>query len=149
MALNSKSDQLLSEINVTPFVDVMLVLLIITLVAAPMITQGVDVSLPEAVSKALPTSETEQLMVTVDMNNKVFINDVEVTLDSLREKLIKILENRSDRSVYFRGDKDIPYGLAVQVMAEIKNAGVVRLGMVTDPLGINRTEQNPDNTEQS
>ncbi|AOY59481.1 ExbD/TolR family protein [Desulfococcus multivorans] len=137
MAIESNSDRLMSDINVTPFVDVMLVLLIIFMVSAPMMTQGVDVALPEAVSKALP-SDAEQLMVTVDAQNTIFINDYEVSLDSLQEKLIKILDGSHDRQVYFRADKDIAYGMAVRVMSEIKGAGVEKLGMVTEPLGTNR-----------
>lgn len=133
MAIETNSDRLMSDINVTPFVDVMLVLLIIFMVSAPMMIQGVDVALPKATSKALP-SETEQLMVTVDADNQVYINDYAVGLDSLREKLIKILEGRAERQVYFRADQGISYGLAVRVLAEIKGAGVEKLGMVTEPL---------------
>lgn len=133
MAIETNSDRLMSDINVTPFVDVMLVLLIIFMVSAPMMIQGVDVALPKATSKALP-SETEQLMVTVDAENRIYINDYTVGLDSLREKLIKILEGRQDRQVYFRADQGITYGLAVRVLSEIKGAGVEKLGMVTEPL---------------
>ena len=133
MAIESNSDRLMSDINVTPFVDVMLVLLIIFMVSAPMMTQGVDVALPEAVSKALP-SDAEQLMVTVDAQNTIFINDYAVSLDSLQDKLKKILDGSQDRQVYFRADKDIAYGMAVRVMSEIKGAGVEKLGMVTEPL---------------
>jgi biopolymer transport protein TolR len=133
MAIETNGDRLMSDINVTPFVDVMLVLLIIFMVSAPMMTQGVDVSLPKAVAKALP-SEQEQLMVTIDKNHQVYINDYQVSLDSLRGKLIKILEGRTDRQVYFRADQDISYGMAVRVVSEIKGAGVEKLGMVTEPL---------------
>lgn len=133
MAIETQSDRLMSDINVTPFVDVMLVLLIIFMVSAPMMIQGVDISLPEAVSGPIP-SESEKIMVTVDGAGKIYINDYAVDLDSLRVKLTKILENRGDRQVYFRADKTISYGLAVQVMSEIKNAGVEKLGMITDPV---------------
>ena len=133
MAIDSNSDRLMSDINVTPFVDVMLVLLIIFMVSAPMMTQGVDVALPEAVSKSLP-SDAEQLMVTVDAQNTIFINDYEVSLDSLQDKLIKILDGNRDRQVYFRADKNIAYGVAVRVMSEIKGAGIEKLGMVTEPI---------------
>lgn len=133
MALDTSSDRLMSDINVTPFVDVMLVLLIIFMVSAPMMTQGVDVSLPKAVAKALP-SDTDQLMVTIDREQRIYINDSDVSLDSLKDKLIKILKGRTDREVYFRADKDISYGMAIRVMAEIKGAGVEKLGMVTLPL---------------
>ncbi len=143
MAIETNSDRLMSDINVTPFVDVMLVLLIIFMVSAPMMTQGVDVALPHAVAKALP-SEQDQLMVTVDRDRQIFINDVPVALDSLREKLSKILENTPGKQIYFRGDQDVPYGTAIQVMAEIKNAGVEKLGMVTDPLKTGEPEKEKD-----
>ncbi len=146
MAIETNSDRLMSDINVTPFVDVMLVLLIIFMVSAPMMTQGVDVALPHAVAKALP-SEEDQLMVTVDKDKQIFINDVPVALESLREKLLKILENRPGKQVYFRGDMQVSYGLAIQVMAEIKNAGVEKLGMVTDPLKTGDSEKQKSETE--
>ena len=132
MAIQSDSDRLLSDINVTPFVDVMLVLLVIFMVTAPMMMQGVDVTLPEATAKPLVTHE-ENLVVTLDQNRQLHINDFAVEMDYLKEKLTKILENRSDREVYFRSDKDVPYGVVVKVMAEIKAAGVTKLGMVTVP----------------
>ena len=123
----------MSDINVTPFVDVMLVLLIIFMVTAPMMVQGIDVSLPEATAKPL-ASEKEPLIITINNNNQIFINDYEVTLGFLQDKLANVLEGRSDREVYFRADKDIAYGMVVQVMSEIKGAGVEKLGMVTIPL---------------
>ncbi len=140
MAIETGSDRLMSDINVTPFVDVMLALLIIFMIAAPMMVQGVDVSLPQAVAKALP-AETDQLIITVNKEDQVYINEVQVSLDSLREKLVKILENRTDREVYFRADQAIPYGMAIRVMSEIKSAGVERLGMVTEPLDVQTPEE--------
>ena len=133
MAMETNSDRLMSDINVTPFVDVMLVLLIIFMVTAPMMVQGVDVALPEATSKPLE-SETEPLIITIDKNNAIYINDYEVSLGFLQEKLVKVLEGRADREVYFRADKDIAYGIVVQVISEIKGAGVEKLGMVTVPM---------------
>ena len=133
MAMETNSDRLMSDINVTPFVDVMLVLLIIFMVTAPMMVQGVDVALPEATSKPLE-SETEPLIITIDKNNAIYINDYKVSLGFLQEKLVKVLEGRADREVYFRADKDIAYGIVVQVISEIKGAGVEKLGMVTVPM---------------
>ena len=133
MAMGTNSDRLMSDINVTPFVDVMLVLLIIFMVTAPMMVQGVDVALPEATSKPLE-SETEPLIITINKNNEIYINDYQVSLGFLQEKLINVLEGRLDREVYFRADKDIAYGVVVQVMSEIKGAGVEKLGMVTVPM---------------
>ena len=132
MTAGEDSGRLMSDINVTPFVDVMLVLLIIFMVTAPMMMQGVDVSLPEATAEPLE-SEKEHLIITIDTKNQIFINDFQVTIDFLEEKLKKILEGRSDREVFLKADKDISYGTVVQVMAEIKGAGVEKLGMVTEP----------------
>lgn len=134
------SGHLMSDINVTPFVDVMLVLLIIFMVTAPMMMQGVDVSLPEATAEPLE-SEKEHLIITIDTKNQVFINDFQVTVDGLAEKLKKILEGRSDREVFLKADKDISYGTVVQVMAEIKGAGVEKLGMVTVPADFEKESQ--------
>ena len=132
MTAGENSGSLMSDINVTPFVDVMLVLLIIFMVTAPMMMQGVDVSLPEATAEPLE-SEKEHLIITIDTKNQIFINDFKVTVDFLGEKLKKILEGRSDREVFLKADKDISYGTVVQVMAEVKGAGVEKLGMVTEP----------------
>ncbi|MDX2451423.1 protein TolR [Desulfosarcina sp.] len=132
MAIGSGSDRLMSDINVTPFVDVMLVLLIIFMVTAPMMVQGVDVALPE-VSGTPMVTEKENLTVTIDREANIYINDFQVRMDFLKEKLEKILAGKTDREVFFRADKDVPYGVVVGVMAEIKAAGVDKLGMVTDP----------------
>lgn len=132
MAIGSNSDRLMSDINVTPFVDVMLVLLIIFMVTAPMMVQGVDVVLPEVNAKPMVT-EKENLTVTIDREANIYINDFQVRMDFLKEKLEKVLQGRTDREVFFRADKDVPYGVVVSVMAEIKAAGVEKLGMVTDP----------------
>lgn len=133
MMLGGNKDALMSDINVTPFVDVMLVLLIIFMVTAPMMMQGVNVSLPEATSKPLP-SETDQLIITINKDSQIFINDYQVTLNFLQERLRKIIENRKDREVYLKADKNIAYGMVVRVMSEIKEAGVEKLGMVTEPI---------------
>lgn len=124
----------LSQINVTPFVDVMLVLLIIFMVTAPMMVQGVNVSLPETESSDNIATEEDQLIVTVDRDNKILINDLEVGIDFLKEKLMAIFKNRSTKNVFLKADKNIPYGTVVHVMSEIKAAGVEKLGMVTVPL---------------
>ncbi len=140
MAIESNADRLMSDINVTPFVDVMLVLLVIFMVTAPMMMQGVDVSLPEATAKPL-VAQKDNLIVTIDKDQQVHINDFAVETDYLREKLSKILENRSEREVYFRADQSVPYGVVVKVMAEIKAAGVEKLGMVTVPVEEDRLKQ--------
>ena len=138
MAIESNADRLMSDINVTPFVDVMLVLLVIFMVTAPMMMQGVDVSLPEATAKPLVTQK-ENLVITIDKEQHIHINDFAVESDFLKEKLSKILENQSDREVYFRADQSVPYGVVAKVMADIKAAGVEKLGMVTVPIEEDRT----------
>ncbi len=132
MISGGSSNSFMSDINVTPFVDVMLVLLIIFMVTAPMMMQGVDVSLPEATAEPLD-SEKDHLIITIDKKNQVYINDYKVTVDFLGEKLAKILEGRDERGVFLKADENIPWGTVARVMAEIKNAGVEKLGMVTDP----------------
>ncbi len=139
MMFGGNSDQLMSDINVTPFVDVMLVLLIIFMVTAPMMMQGVDVALPETTSQQLPSSK-EHLIITINNKNQIFINDYQITLDFLQEKLRKILEGREHREVYLRADKNISYGVVVNIMSEIKAAGVEKLGMVTEPADLKKKE---------
>lgn len=132
MQLGSGNDQLMSEINVTPFVDVMLVLLIIFMVTAPMMVQGVDVNLPKATSQALPTDENH-LIISIDAELKVYINDLEVSVAFLTEKLDAVLANLDNKNVYLRADKDVPYGVVVNVISKIKKAGINSLGMITLP----------------
>jgi biopolymer transport protein TolR len=132
MTSGGKHSEFMSDINVTPLVDVMLVLLIIFMVTAPMMIQGLDVDLPEATAKPLE-SEKEHLVVTISKDQAVYINDFQVSVETLRDKLAKVLQGRIDREVYLKADKSIPYGIVVQVMAEIKGAGVEQLGMITDP----------------
>ena len=132
MQFDSGNDQLMSDINVTPFVDVMLVLLIIFMVTAPMMVQGVDVELPKATSKALKGSE-ERLIISINSDSKVFINEQIVSVEFLTQKLGAILENFDKKNVYLRADKKISYGIVVNVISKIKNAGVDSLGMITLP----------------
>jgi len=132
MRAGDNHDSLMSEINVTPFVDVMLVLLIIFMVTAPMMMQGMDVALPQVTSKPLETKE-EHLMITLNKEGDIYINDFQVTLDTLQDKLAKILQGRTNPDVYLKADREVPYGMVAQAMAQIKDAGVEKLGMVTEP----------------
>ena len=128
------SDQgFMSQINVTPFVDVMLVLLIIFMVTAPMMVEGVNVDLPQTTGQPLE-SEQEPLVVSIDKDGQVFINDFKTSRDIFAAKLGKVLEARQDRTVYLKADKTIPYGVVMQVMADIRATGVSKLGMVTLPV---------------
>ena len=128
-----KKSRVISEINVTPLVDVMLVLLIIFMVAAPMMQEGIKVELPKTKGVDLAIEE-EKLIVTITTNKGIFLNEQRVDLAKLGKILKKISGNRRDQEVFLRADKAVPYGKVVKIMAEIKNAGIARLGMVTDPL---------------
>jgi biopolymer transport protein TolR len=122
----------MSQINVTPLVDVMLVLLVIFMVTAPMMQQGVQVNLPKAETKALPSPE-ETVVVSIEKSGRLFINSTEVTAGDLRGKLMTMFANRSKKEVFLKADRDVPYGEVVRIMAEIKGAGIERLGMITEP----------------
>jgi biopolymer transport protein TolR len=138
MAMISSSSRagdrrVMADINVTPLVDVMLVLLIIFMVTAPMLTQGVDVNLPQASAKAMRSDE-ERLVLTVDANSRIFLGKVPIEFNRLGGALKQIAAQRADRQVYFRADRSVPYGFVVKVIAEVRNAGIEKLGMVTEPL---------------
>ena len=121
----------MSQINVTPLVDVMLVLLIIFMVTAPMMQQGVQVNLPKAETKALAPKE-DTLVVSIEQSGKTYINSTEISAELLKEKLDSMLAGREKREVFLKADSSVPYGDVVRVMAQIKSAGVERLGMVTE-----------------
>jgi biopolymer transport protein TolR len=133
MTAGGEKDRLMSDINVTPFVDVMLVLLIIFMATAPMMIQGVNVDLPEATLKPI-VSEKEHLLITLDKNGRVFINNYKVEPESVGKKIGKILEGHPNQDVYLRADKNVSYGAVIKIMSEIKGAGVEKLGMVTEPV---------------
>ena len=124
----------MSEINVTPMVDVMLVLLIIFMVTAPLIQQGVKVNLPEA--KAAPVAAAEKkLVLSIDMQRRVYIGEAEVAIDELEKKLATNARAQADKEVYLHADRDVPYGVVVDVMAAAQRAGISNVGMITDPVG--------------
>ena len=133
MQSNSNSKGMVSDINVTPLVDVMLVLLIIFMVTAPMMTHGVDVKLPETSAPAIPT-KSERLVVTVRGDHKIFINEEQVQFDEFESKIAAINQNKPDpEGVFLRADDAIPYGYVMQVMGLIRQAGISKIGMVTEP----------------
>jgi biopolymer transport protein TolR len=123
--------QFASQINVTPLVDVMLVLLVIFMVTAPMIQQGVEVSVPRVRASALPGKE-EQFVVSITRNQEIYLNDTKLGLDQLTEKLQAIAVARPDREVFVRADEEVPYGTVIKTMAAIKAAGIENVGMVTE-----------------
>jgi biopolymer transport protein TolR len=122
----------LSEINVTPFVDVMLVLLIIFMVAAPMMQQGIDVDLPETTTQPLRVKD-EPLILTVKKDGKVFLGRQEVPQAELQAKLTAIFEGKDSKEIYLRADKEAPYGIVAKAMGAARNAGATKMGMVTEP----------------
>jgi biopolymer transport protein TolR len=122
----------MSEINVTPLVDVMLVLLIIFMVTAPMMTQGLDVNLPQTTAKSIKTQE-DPLFLTINKKGEIFLEEHAVPLEELEEKVRSIFKYRRDKELLLRADRDIPYGVVVKVMGAVKRAGIDKLGMVTEP----------------
>jgi len=123
----------MSQINVTPFVDVMLVLLIIFMVTAPMMQQGLQVNLPKTQAKSL-SADQETVVVSIDKAGRIFINSTETSHDELAAKLTEIFAAKTKKEIFLKADRDVPYGEVVKTMAEIKGAGIERLGMMTEPV---------------
>ncbi len=126
-----------AEINVTPLVDVMLVLLIIFMVTAPMMTQGLEVDLPEATTKALKQQE-EPLVVTIKKEGEVFLKKEMVTAEALRQQLQGMPEEQKKEGIYLRADKNVPYGVVTTTMAAVHDAGFEKIGMITVPAEKNK-----------
>jgi biopolymer transport protein TolR len=127
----------MSDINVTPLVDVILVLLIIFMVTAPMMQQGIDVDLPQTTSQPIEGQE-ERLVITINANREIFVNQEKVDPLLLRRRLERTTAAKLNKEVLLRADRSVPYGFVVQTMAEIKNAGIEKLGMVTEPFEVRR-----------
>ena len=134
MAMGGQNNNraVMAEINVTPLVDVMLVLLVIFMVTAPMMQQGVQVNLPKADTKAMAPADAS-VVVTVDKAGKVFIDKEQIPSGQLRARLSAMFATRAKKEVFLNADAGVPYGEVVRTMADIKGAGIERLGMVTEP----------------
>jgi len=126
---SNRHREVLSEINVTPFVDVMLVLLVIFMVTAPLLQQGVDVNLPKAKGKDLPSEE--RITLVIKKEGTIYMNDNPVSVNEMRNKLNAI--SKLNPNVYLKADRGVPYGFVVEVIGEIKDSGIEKLGIVTEP----------------
>ncbi len=122
--------RLMSDINITPFVDVMLVLLVIFMVTAPILVHGIRVHLPSAAARALKAPE-KTVVVAVTSDRNVYINKFKVALPVLTQKLGAIYKNRKDKQIFLKASSSLPYGYVIKVMAAIKDAGITKIGMVT------------------
>ena len=134
MAFNLKRSERepMSEINVTPFVDVMLVLLIIFMVTAPLLTVGVQVDLPETSADTLP-DESEPLTLTINSNCEVFIQETNNISSNLIKKILAVSNNRTDTRIYVRGDKTINYGRVLEVMGILSGSGFTKVALISEP----------------
>jgi biopolymer transport protein TolR len=128
---NSRIGASLSEINIIPLVDVILVLLLIFMLTAPLMHRGIDVALPK--SSAKPTTVEERLVLTLTKDQSVYLNDKPVPLAGLEPRLRDALKNRADKTIYLKADQGLQYGFVVETMDRIRRAGVEKLGMVTEP----------------
>ena len=132
MGVGGKSRTTMAEINVTPLVDVMLVLLIVFMITAPMLQHELDVNLPVAAGIPQVTTE-DQVVLTVNKQGNIYLDQTTYTLDTLRPKLQALYHTRRNKDLFLRADADVPYGKVVQVMDEVKKAGILKLGMLTQP----------------
>jgi biopolymer transport protein TolR len=133
-SMGSNRRTAMSEINVTPLVDVMLVLLIIFMVTAPMMQEGISVELPRAGGAPLPKEQqNEEVVIAVSAKGDIFVNEAAVQEDKLSEKILEATKDRPSREVFLRADKAVPYGTVVRIMGALKKAGIANLGMITTP----------------
>ena len=134
MAFNLKRSERepMSEINVTPFVDVMLVLLITFMVTAPLLTVGVQVDLPETSADTLP-EESEPLTLTINSKGEVFIQETKIEFKNLIKKILAVSNNRTDTRIYVRGDKTINYGRVLEVMGILSGSGFTKVALISEP----------------
>lgn len=127
----SRANSPISEINVTPFVDVMLVLLIVFMVTAPMLTVGVPVNLPETNADSLP-DDNEPLTVSINAKGEIFVQDTRVGYEDLVPKLLAISKNRTDTRIYVRGDKNLNYGRVIDIMGNLSGNGFTKVALITE-----------------
>jgi len=129
---NRKSRSGMAEINVTPFVDVMLVLLIIFMVTAPLMQEGINVDLPKVSAKSMENTE-ETFILTISKKEEIYINSTKIPIDNLAEKLSAIIKTRKNKEVYVKADSGARYGFVMKVLGEVRLAGIVDVGLITLP----------------
>tara|TARA_B100000929_G_scaffold283713_1_gene265118 strand:+ start:638 stop:1054 length:417 start_codon:yes stop_codon:yes gene_type:complete len=134
MAFNFRSSEKepISEINVTPFVDVMLVLLIIFMVTAPLLTVGVQVDLPESSADTLP-EESEPLTLTINAKGEIFIQETKIEFEKIIPKILAVSNNRTDTRIFVRGDKTINYGRVLEIMGMLSGSGFTKVALISEP----------------
>ena len=137
-AYRFRRKKLMSEINVVPYIDVMLVLLVIFMITTPLLTQGVKVDLPQAASRPVEVQDRETLVVTVDREGRYFLDDKRISADELGKKVAAILKLRPQTPVMVRGDRRANYGEVVKVMTLLQGAGAESVGLLTEPEGKKR-----------
>jgi biopolymer transport protein TolR len=130
--LSDPEDRILADINVTPLVDVMLVLLIIFMIAAPMLHQGIEVTLPTAEAKNLPVRTQEPLIVSIRKDGIVYLQDTPVHPSQLVERLLPLVQARAGETVFIKGDRQVPYGQVIEVLDLLQRGGISNVGMVTE-----------------
>lgn len=131
-AKGSGSRVVMSEINVTPFVDVMLVLLIIFMVTAPMMQQGLDVELPQTASTGVATND-EPFILVIKKNRQILAGEAHLPINQLSSKLSAIFSTRKNKQIYIQADKQVDYGFVAEAMGEIRAAGIYQIGLITQP----------------
>ena len=132
-AYRKRRKKLMSDINVVPYIDVMLVLLVIFMITAPLLSQGVKVDLPKAAAKPVENQDRETLVVTVDRAGQYFLDDRRISPEDLRKKVAAILRLRPETPVLIRGDRQVDYGQVVQAMTLLQAAGAPSVGLLTEP----------------
>ncbi|HVS02357.1 MAG TPA: protein TolR [Thermoanaerobaculia bacterium] len=125
-------EPILSEINVTPLVDVMLVLLVIFMITAPMLHQGIEVALPRAAAENLPTRIDDPLVLSINRDGLVYLQDTPIHPSQLVERLLPVLEARAEQTVFLKGDRDVAYGTVIEVLDLLRRGGIVNIGMITE-----------------
>lgn len=148
MGMSQNRAKYAAEINVTPFVDVMLVLLIIFMVTAPMLDQGIQVQLPQTKQVDVLPTDSDHLVLTIRKDGKLFLDNYEVALEELEER-IQLLVTDKSRALFLQADSFVPYGVVVDIMGRVKSAGIEQLGIVATPSEINATELAEQATSQA